>query len=167
MIIMIIIIIIIRKTTDDDDVYYVLKGRQIVSESSNTNRDLRIEVIRESFSTKLKSILEVIGVLFFILPYTALIVYFGFDFVSRSYQMNEVASALTGLSHRWIINAFVPMGMAFLWLAGISVLLRNLAYLIGVKKHDDLIIETSQSMSPELSSAAEELIKEANAEERK
>ena len=26
----------------DDDVYYVLKGRQIVSESSNTNRDLRI-----------------------------------------------------------------------------------------------------------------------------
>ena len=24
----------------DDDVYYVLKGRQIVSESSNTNRDL-------------------------------------------------------------------------------------------------------------------------------
>ena len=47
------------------------------------------------------------------------------------------------------------MGMAFLWLAGISVLLRNLAYLIGVKKQDDLIIETSQSMSPELSSAAE------------
>ena len=81
--------------------------------------------------------------------------------------MNEVSSALTGLSHRWIIKAFVPMGMAFLWLAGISVLLRNLAYLIGVKKQDDLIIETSQSMSPELSSAADELIKEANAEENK
>ena len=131
------------------------------------NSHVRIEVIRESFSTKLKSILEVIGVLFFILPYTALIVYFGLDFVSRSYQMNEVSSALTGLSHRWIIKAFVPMGMAFLWLAGISVLLRNLAYLIGVKKQDDLIIETSQSMSPELSSAADELIKEANTEEHK
>ena len=36
-----------------------------------------------------------------------------------------------------------------------------------VKKQDDLIIETSQSMSPELSSAAEELIKEANTEENK
>ncbi len=35
------------------------------------NSHVRIEVIREGFSTKVKSILEVIGVLFFILPYTA------------------------------------------------------------------------------------------------
>ena len=131
------------------------------------NSHVRIEVIREGFSTKLKSILEVIGVLFFILPYTALIVYFGFDFVSRSFALNEVSSALTGLSHRWIIKAFVPMGMAFLWLAGISVLLRNLAYLIGLNQNSELIIEASKSMCPELSSAADELVKEANTEESK
>tara|TARA_B100000579_G_scaffold277704_1_gene229704 strand:+ start:560 stop:1207 length:648 start_codon:yes stop_codon:yes gene_type:complete len=131
------------------------------------NSHVRIEVIRESFSTKLKSILEVIGILFFILPYTALIVWFGLDFVSRSFQMNEVSSALTGLSHRWIIKSFVPMGMAFLWLAGISVLFRNLAYLIGLSNNNDLIIEASQSMSPELANAADELIKEVNTEENK
>lgn len=131
------------------------------------NSHVRIEVIREGFSTKLKSILEVIGILFFILPYTALIVWFGFDFVSRSYAMNEVSSALTGLSHRWIIKSFVPMGMAFLWLAGISVLLRNLAYLIGLNQNNDLITEASQSMSPELASAAEILVKEVNVEENK
>ena len=131
------------------------------------NSHVRIEVIRESFSTKLKSILEVIGILFFILPYTALIVWFGLDFVSRSFQMNEVSSALTGLSHRWIIKSFVPMGMAFLWLAGISVLFRNLAYLIGLNNNNDLIIEASRSMSPELANAADELIKEVNTEENK
>ena len=131
------------------------------------NSHVRIEVIRESFSTKLKSILEVIGILFFILPYTALIVWFGLDFVSRSFQMNEVSSALTGLSHRWIIKSFVPMGMAFLWLAGISVLFRNLAYLIGLSNNNDLIIEASHSMSPELANAADELIKEVNTEENK
>mgnify|MGYP001448020317 FL=1 len=131
------------------------------------NSHVRIEVIRESFSTKLKSILEVIGILFFILPYTALIVWFGLDFVSRSFQMNEVSSALTGLSHRWIIKSFVPMGMAFLWLAGISVLFRNLAYLIGLSNNNDLIIEASKSMSPELANAADELIKEVNTEENK
>ncbi len=131
------------------------------------NSHVRIEVIREGFSTKLKSILEVIGILFFILPYTALIVWFGLDFVSRSFAMNEVSSALTGLSHRWIIKSFVPMGMAFLWLAGISVLLRNLAYLIGLNQNNDLITEASQSMSPELASAAEVLVKEVNVEENK
>ena len=131
------------------------------------NSHVRIEVIRESFSTKLKALLEVIGVLVFILPYTGLIVWFGIDFVSRSYGMNEVSAALTGLSHRWIMKSFVPMGMAFLWLAGISVLLRNLSYLIGHKNNNKELMDTSQSMSPELSNATEELIKEAKVEEKK
>ena len=131
------------------------------------NSHVRIEVIREGFSTKLKAILEVIGVVLFILPYTGLIIWFGIDFVSRSYGMNEVSSALTGLSHRWIIKSFVPMGMAFLWLAGISVLLRNISYLIGLKNNNKALMDTSQSMAPELANATEELIKEVQAEENK
>ncbi|MDG2268017.1 MAG: TRAP transporter small permease subunit [Alphaproteobacteria bacterium] len=131
------------------------------------NSHVRIEVIREGFSTKLKAILEVIGVIIFILPYTGLIVWFGIDFVSRSYGLQEVSSALTGLSHRWVIKAFVPMGMAFLWLAGISVLLRNISYLIGLKSNNQILIDTSQAMSPELSNATEELVKSVQAEENK
>ena len=131
------------------------------------NSHVRIEVIREGFSTKLKAILEVIGVVLFILPYTGLIIWFGIDFVSRSYGMNEVSSALTGLSHRWIIKSFVPMGMAFLWLAGISVLLRNISYLIGLKNNNKALMDTSQSMAPELANATEELIKEVQEEENK
>lgn len=130
------------------------------------NSHVRIEVVRESFSTKAKSILEIVGILFFVLPYTALIVWFGIDFASRSYALNEVSSALTGLSHRWIIKSFVPMGMAFLWLAGISVLFRNIAYLIGITNNNQKLIDTSQAMAPELSNAAEELVKEVNAEEK-
>ena len=131
------------------------------------NSHVRIEVIREGFSTKLKAILEVIGVVLFILPYTGLIIWFGIDFVSRSFGMNEVSSALTGLSHRWIIKSFVPMGMAFLWLAGISVLLRNISYLMGLKNNNKALMETAQSMSPELANATEELIKDVKAEENK
>ena len=131
------------------------------------NSHVRIEVIREGFSTKLKAILEVIGVVLFILPYTGLIIWFGIDFVSRSYGMNEVSSALTGLSHRWIIKSFVPMGMAFLWLAGISVLFRNIAYLIGLNSNNQILIDTSQAMSPELANETEALIKEVQSKELK
>ena len=131
------------------------------------NSHVRIEVIREGFSTKLKAILEVIGVVLFILPYTGLIIWFGIDFVSRSYGMNEVSSALTGLSHRWVIKSFVPMGMAFLWLAGISVLLRNISYLIGLKNNNKALMDTSQSMAPELVNATEILIKDVQVEENK
>ena len=121
------------------------------------NSHVRIEVIRESFGTKLKSILEILGVLIFVLPYTGLIIYFGLDFVNRSYQINEVSAALTGLTHRWIIKSFIPLGMGFLWLSGISVLLRNVVYLIAINRSDKQLEKLAKDMAPELRSPAEEL----------
>ena len=76
---------------------------------------VRIEIIREKYSLKVKAILETIGILIFLIPYTLLVIYFGIDFVQRSFSMNEVSSALTGLSHRWIIKSFIPIGMLLLF----------------------------------------------------
>ena len=100
------------------------------------NSHVRIEIIREKYSSILKSFFEVIGILFFLVPYTCMIIYYGFDFVSRSYNLNEVSSALTGLSHRWIIKSFIPFGMLLLFLAGLSILMKNIAYLIIQLKKD-------------------------------
>tara|TARA_B100000242_G_scaffold113205_1_gene78997 strand:- start:635 stop:859 length:225 start_codon:yes stop_codon:yes gene_type:complete len=46
--------------------------------------------------------------------------------------MNEVSSALTGLSNRWIIKSFIPIGMVLLFLAGVTLLLKNLIYILAV-----------------------------------
>ena len=80
---------------------------------------------REKYSVKVKAILETLGIMIFLIPYTILVIYFGIDFVQRSFSMNEVSSALTGLSHRWIIKTFIPIGMVLLFLAGFSLLLKN------------------------------------------
>jgi TRAP-type mannitol/chloroaromatic compound transport system permease small subunit len=93
---------------------------------------VRIEIVREKYTTFIKSILETLGILIFLIPYTLLVIYYGYDFVHRSFSMNEVSSALTGLTHRWIIKSFIPLGMLLLLLAGISILLKNLVYLISV-----------------------------------
>ena len=129
------------------------------------NSHVRIEVIREGFSIKLKAILEIIGVLVFVLPYTGLIIWFGIEFASRSFALNEVSSALTGLSHRWIIKSFVPLGMTFLWLAGLSVLLRNIVYLMARNKNDEDVKNVAILMSPELHDPTEELVKAAKNKE--
>lgn len=97
------------------------------------NAHVRIEVVRERFPQVVKARLEVLGVALFLIPYSALVIYFGLDFAQRSFALNEVSSALTGLSHRWIIKSFVPLGMILLLLAGIAVLARNLAYLVLVE----------------------------------
>ena len=130
------------------------------------NSHVRIEIIRERFSIKTKAWLEVIGVLLFVLPYTGLVIYFGMNFVSRSFVSGEVSAAMTGLSHRWIIKSFIPLGMSFLWLAGIAVLLRNIAYLLSIKNNDKETFDYAQSISPELHDPTEELKKQTEAGEQ-
>ena len=47
--------------------------------------------------------------------------------------------------------------MGFLWLSGISVLLRNVVYLIAINRSDKQLEKLSKDMAPELRSPAEEL----------
>ena len=101
------------------------------------NSHVRIEIIREKYYSSLKSIFEILGILLFLIPYTSIIIYYGFDFVNRSFNLNEVSSALTGLSHRWIIKSFIPIGMLILLLAGFSILIKNIIYLIIQFKNNE------------------------------
>lgn len=119
------------------------------------NSHVRIEIVRERFSTETKAWLEFLGCIIFVFPYAFLVMWFGYDFAERSFNVNEVSSALTGLSHRWIIKAFVPIGMVLLMIATVAVLLRNFVYLFG----DEAAQRAAQDVSPELHDAAEELAK--------
>ena len=78
-----------------------------------------------------------------------MIIYYGIDFVSRSYNLNEVSSALTGLSHRWIIKSFIPLGMLLLFLAGLSILLKNISFLIVQTQKDKQKLELFFKKYPE------------------
>ena len=111
---------------------------------------VRIEIVREKYSMLIKSIFETLGILVFLIPYTILVIYYGVDFVIRSFNLNEVSSALTGLSHRWIIKFFIPFGMFLLLLAGFSILIKKVLYIINYfisnKDLDDALLK----ISPEL-----------------
>ena len=112
------------------------------------NAHVRIEIIRERYSSTLKSFFEIVGISLFLIPYTYIIIYYGIDFVSRSYNLNEVSSALTGLSHRWIIKSFIPIGMLLLFLAGLSILLKNILFLIAKFKKNKKVLTTFFEKDP-------------------
>ncbi len=121
------------------------------------NSHVRIEVVRERFSQLWKARLEVAGITLFLIPYAALVIWFGVDFAQRSFGMNEVSSALTGLTHRWIIKSFVPLGMLLLLAAGVAILLRNLAYLVLLETgRTEAALELAKSL-PELRNPEDEL----------
>ena len=117
---------------------------------------VRIEIVREKYSMLIKSIFETLGILVFLIPYTILVIYYGIDFVIRSFNLNEVSSALTGLSHRWIIKFFIPFGMFLLFLAGVSILTKKVLFIINYFINNKDLNNALLKVSPELKGNAQE-----------
>ena len=92
---------------------------------------VRIELLRDRFSLNARAWVELFGILLSMIPYSLLILWYGLGFVERSFIQGEVSSALTGLPFRWIIKSFVPIGFLFMFMAGLSILLRCIVVLFG------------------------------------
>ena len=92
---------------------------------------VRIDLLRERLKERTQWWLELLGCVLFLLPFCSLVVYFSTDFAIRSFNQNEISASATGLTHRWIIKSFIPIGFALLGLAGLAVLLRKIVELFG------------------------------------
>lgn len=102
---------------------------------------VRIELLRERWSARTKAWVELWGILFFLLPFTATAIYFGIDYVEMSYRNAEVSASMTGLGYRWAIKSVLVAGLGLLLLAGIANAILLLLYLFGpesLKKSLDL-----------------------------
>lgn len=95
------------------------------------NAHVRVELIRERFAPRVRAWIELVGGLVFLIPYCYLILTYGWQFTERSYMMNEVSSATTGLSHRWIIKGMLPLGFLILGIAAVAIVLKHFVYLFG------------------------------------
>lgn len=86
---------------------------------------VRVDLFREKFSEKTNRMIEVLGCLFMLLPYCAVVICFGIDFTVKSYMAGEMSATSDGLSYRWIIKSFLPIGFLLLGLSAISILLKK------------------------------------------
>jgi TRAP-type mannitol/chloroaromatic compound transport system permease small subunit len=84
---------------------------------------VRVDLFRENFSDQTNRMIEIIGCLFLLIPYCAVVIYFGIDFTVKSFLAGEMSATSDGLSYRWIIKSFLPIGFLLLGLSGISILL--------------------------------------------
>lgn len=86
---------------------------------------VRVDIFYASFSQKTKALLGVISSLFFILPFSLLLVYIGVDFVSMSFTQNEASSDPGGLGYRFLVKSLLPLSFAFLVLQSIKEVQTN------------------------------------------
>ena len=105
------------------------------------NRHVRVDFLRENFNFQSKAKVEFYGNILFMLPFTLICVWFSWIYMVDSYVINEVSASLVGLSNRWIIKTFLPIGYFFLFLGGLSVMIQLIAVIWGDnKKKLDLMV---------------------------
>lgn len=94
------------------------------------NEHVRIDVIVSKFSKRTQVWIDLFGFTFFLLPATALILYFAAPFAFESIRNQEVSSNAGGLIV-WPAKLLIPLGFLLLTLQGMSELIKRIGYLLG------------------------------------
>lgn len=82
-----------------------------------------VDVFSSALPPRVRLGLTVFGDLVFLLPFCAIIVWYGWSFTLTAFNAGE-GSSYGGLMDRWLIKAIIPVGFALL---GIAALVRALA----------------------------------------
>jgi TRAP-type mannitol/chloroaromatic compound transport system permease small subunit len=92
---------------------------------------VRIDVISGRFSKRTQIIIDIIGIVFFLLPFVYVVVRMSTPLVINAYVTGEMSSNAGGLI-RWPVFLMLPLGLVFLGIQGISELIKRIAFLQGL-----------------------------------
>lgn len=98
-----------------------------LSYTMSENGHIRVDVLSVNFRPRTKLWIEIIGLLFLLLPYCVFVLWYSYDFVMNSFTRNEVSLAPGGVPYRWIIKSFLPISFLLLAISGVACLIRSIA----------------------------------------
>ena len=89
------------------------------------NEHVRIDIIYRDASKNYKKIINIIGILFFLLPFLYLIFKFSFPFVYKSYEMNEISRETGGLGMLFLLKSSILFFAILLTLQALSKIIMD------------------------------------------
>jgi TRAP-type mannitol/chloroaromatic compound transport system permease small subunit len=94
------------------------------------NEHVRVDVIYSALSERSRIIIDIAGIVLFLLPFCAILIYFSWPWVVDSWRIGEMSSNAGGLV-RWPVKLLLPTGFVLMALQGISELIKRVAALTG------------------------------------
>jgi len=92
---------------------------------------VRIDVISGRFSKRTQIWIDIVGLVFFVMPLVFTVIQLSWPLVVRAYVMNEYSSNAGGLI-RWPVFAMLPLGFLLLGIQAVSELIKRVAFLQGL-----------------------------------
>lgn len=116
------------------------------------NEHIRIDIVNAHLSKRMRDGIDIFGHLFFLLPFSILLLWTSWPFFLNSYAINEQSLNAGGLP-QWPAKLLVPLGFFFLTLQGISELIKRVAIFTGKMEdpneggsHASLVAEAERLM---------------------
>lgn len=115
------------------------------------NEHIRIDIVNNMLPKWIRDSIDVVGHAFFLLPLCVVMVITGIPFFIKSYSINEQSWNAGGLP-QWPSKSLVMIAFAFLFVQGISELIKRIAVM------RDLIPDPHAGQKSSLETEAEEVI---------
>lgn len=92
------------------------------------NGHVRVDVIYTALSERGRIWIDILGGIFFLLPFCTVLLYFTWPWFLDSWRIGEMSSNAGGLI-RWPVKLVLPVGFALLALQGLSEFIKRIAAL--------------------------------------
>jgi TRAP-type mannitol/chloroaromatic compound transport system permease small subunit len=90
------------------------------------DKHVRVDIFYDKFPFKIKKIINIITIIFFVIPLATLIVVEAIPFVQMSYMQGESSGDPGGLCCRWIIKSTIIWAFLMVYLQSIAELKKNI-----------------------------------------
>ncbi|MHB1670291.1 TRAP transporter small permease subunit [Thiomonas sp.] len=95
------------------------------------NEHVRIDVLSSRLSKRGQTWIDILGIVFFLLPFCLEVVRLSLPVVGNAMASGEMSSNAGGLM-RWPVFVLLPIGFTLLALQGLSELIKRAAFLMGL-----------------------------------
>lgn len=92
---------------------------------------VRVDVLYRGFSPRKKAWVNIIGGLFFLLPFCFYTAYLSLEYVGASWHVMETSQEPGGLPFVYLLKTLIPIMMVMLIIQGIADILKNLGVVLN------------------------------------
>lgn len=100
------------------------------------NQHVRVDIVHTRLSARGKLITELVGAVFFLLPFCVFLIYISFDYVAASWASREGSKESAGLPGVYLWKTLIPVCGGLLLMQGLAIVFQQWRALRNGKKPD-------------------------------
>lgn len=113
---------------------------------------VRVDIFYRPARIRTRALADLVGVLFFLFPFTAIVYIYSIPFVQRAWRYHEGSANVDGMPGLFVLKTFIIAFAALIALQGVAMLIRSILVLTG---NEELVPEQIRYRPAETEPAAE------------